>query len=98
MESKRNKYLMSKYGITEGQYNEMVKKQNYRCAICRRHRNTFKNSLAVDHDHKTGKIRGLLCFYDNKRFVGRHTSETVKKLVAYLLPGWKLTKEVTDGA
>ncbi len=91
-DEKRNKYLLKKYGISLDQYNEILKKQNNACAICKRDRSNFKNNLAVDHDHKTGEVRGLLCFYDNKRFVGRHTKDTVRKLIAYLLPGWRVVK------
>ncbi len=42
-------------------YNEMFVKQKGKCAICNKHQSEFKRSLAVDHDHKTGKIRKLLC-------------------------------------
>lgn len=87
---KRDKYLQKKYGISLKQYNEMLKSQNNACAICKRHKSHFSKSLAVDHDHKTGEIRGALCFFCNKRFVGRHTKETVLKLVEYLLPGKKV--------
>lgn len=44
------------YNITEEQFNSLIKKQNKACAICLRE--TF---LCVDHDHNTGKVRGLLC-------------------------------------
>jgi hypothetical protein len=37
-------------------YREMLDEQGYRCAICRR-----KSSLGVDHDHRSGVVRGLLC-------------------------------------
>jgi len=57
---KRNIRLRREYGITLLQYNEMLKNQKYRCAVC------FKqNVLVVDHNHKTGKIRGLLCMSCN---------------------------------
>lgn len=59
--------LKKNFGITFEQYNEILIKQNYVCAICKEKEKTkhhvtneFK-SLAVDHCHKTGKIRGLLC-------------------------------------
>lgn len=48
------------YGIDIEQYNQMLEKQNHTCAICGGVEK-FNNSLAVDHDHKTGKVRGLLC-------------------------------------
>jgi len=59
---KRLKYL---FGITLKEYDKMLKEQNSRCVICgtkKVGRNQYNNrSLGVDHDHKTGKIRGLLC-------------------------------------
>jgi len=89
----KDDYLKKKYGITLQQYNEMLKGQNYSCAICNQHESNFKKKLAVDHDHKTNEVRGLLCFYCNKRVVGQHTSVSVLKLVRYLLPGFKLIKK-----
>lgn len=61
-ESQRKYYLPSKYGITEDQYNQMLLDQEGVCAICKGG-NKFKKpwNLAVDHDHDTGKVRGLLC-------------------------------------
>lgn len=89
-DEKKNKYLVSRYGITLKQYRQMLKKQGNACAICKRDQSLFSKSLAVDHDHKSGEVRGLLCFFCNKRFVGRHTKDTVLKLLAYLLPGKKV--------
>lgn len=60
-QSRRNKFLIKKYGITIDQYNQMFISQNGRCSGCDRHQNELSKSLAVDHDHKTGIVRGLLC-------------------------------------
>ncbi len=65
--------------------NDLIKKHGNQCAICKRHRDEFKNSLSVDHNHKTGKIRGLLCFQCNKFKVGRNTIETSKAIYDYLV-------------
>lgn len=51
--------LRLKYGITQEQYDEMVRRQNGLCAICEHA--PIQKVLVVDHDHKTGVIRGLLC-------------------------------------
>jgi len=48
------------YGISAQKYVLMFAEQLGRCAICTDEPKSFKR-LAVDHDHKTGKIRGLLC-------------------------------------
>lgn len=42
-------------------YNRFYQGQYGHCAICRRHSTEFKQALAVDHDHKTHIVRGLLC-------------------------------------
>ena len=56
-----------KYKINTKPYNKMLKEQNNLCAICGEKESVVdsrwktKRSMAVDHNHKTGKIRGLLC-------------------------------------
>jgi len=69
----RRRYsLKKKYGLTIEQYDEMLQKQNNVCAICQEPslsldpRTNKVRRLAVDHCHKTGKIRGLLCSKCNK--------------------------------
>ncbi|KKM02643.1 hypothetical protein LCGC14_1782310 [marine sediment metagenome] len=57
----RDHLLKRRFGITLEEYNQILENQNYCCKICERHESKFKISLAVDHDHETGKIRGLLC-------------------------------------
>lgn len=49
------------YGITIDEYNSLFVKQQGCCAICGKHQSEFERALYVDHDHKTGKVRGLLC-------------------------------------
>lgn len=55
--------------ITVSEWKALFEKQKNRCAICDRHSSEFKKSLAVDHDHKTGRVRGLLCFSCNRYLV-----------------------------
>lgn len=67
----KNKHLMRAYGITVEQYRDLQMKQNNVCACCKKpesrysHHSKTLSDLAVDHCHKTGKIRGLLCFKCN---------------------------------
>ena len=61
-ERQRQNKLKKRYGITAQQYDEMYAAQSGCCAICGKHQTQLKKSLAVDHDHKTGQVRGLLCF------------------------------------
>ena len=48
-----------RYGMTADQYREMLALQDGCCAICRR--KPTGRRLAVDHEHRTGRVRGLLC-------------------------------------
>lgn len=58
----KNKHLESTYGISIDEYNNKLIIQNNRCAICGKHESEInRGRLFVDHDHDTGKIRGLLC-------------------------------------
>jgi len=56
--SQRNRNLQAKFGICEAQYDLILKSQNGVCAIC--DLPPGGENLCVDHDHKTGKIRGLI--------------------------------------
>lgn len=58
---KRDAMLQREYGITLDEYFEMLEKQNYSCDICNISQKDLKKPLFVDHCHKTGKVRGLLC-------------------------------------
>ena len=51
-------HYRTKYRLSVGTYNLLLKAQKDRCAICRQKDN---RALSVDHDHDTGIIRGLLC-------------------------------------
>ena len=64
----RNSYLKKKYNISNEEYYSLYNKQNGKCAICFQcieiilnKRGNNSNSCHLDHDHKTGKIRGMLC-------------------------------------
>lgn len=52
----KNNKLKHYYGITLSDFNSLVKKQDEKCALCKK-----KEKLVIDHNHKTGRIRGLLC-------------------------------------
>jgi len=47
-----------RYGLTEEKYNNMILSQNNLCAICNK---SSRKTLHIDHSHKTGEVRGLLC-------------------------------------
>lgn len=49
-------HLKNSYGLTFEDREKLIKDQNSKCLICGE-----KKKLIIDHDHKTGKVRGLLC-------------------------------------
>lgn len=60
VENYRERHLMTKYGITLDYYDKLLEVQNYCCDICK-NVNKSERRLCVDHNHTTGKVRGLLC-------------------------------------
>lgn len=63
---------------------KLYDKQGGKCYICGKPESHFTKRLAVDHNHKTGRVRGLLCFRCNKFQLGRHTIESIVALLIYL--------------
>lgn len=60
----RNNKLQVNYGITSNDYQNLLILQDSRCGICNDYE-TIGRTFAVDHCHKTGSVRGLLCFNCN---------------------------------
>jgi len=54
-------YNLKQYGISLDGYNKIFQKQQGKCAICGIHQSELYRSLDVDHNHNSGKVRGLLC-------------------------------------
>lgn len=73
------------YGLTAGEYHELLEFQDGRCYICQRRPQSKR--LAVDHDHKTGAVRGLLCRNCNRDVLGhlREELEAFERAIDYLL-------------
>lgn len=71
--------------MTYERYLQMLESQNSCCAICGGHQDDFKRKLCVDHDHKTGEARGLLCDACNGG-IGklRDSVELLEKAIKYL--------------
>lgn len=83
------------YGITVDDYNRMLTEQGGACAVCgtqspggRAYKKIAREMFDVDHCHKTGAVRGLLCGRCN-RLVGLagDSAETALKLADYLRKG-----------
>jgi hypothetical protein len=79
----RNRTIKWKYGITSEEYETLVFKQNNLCAICDKPNN--EQRLDIDHNHETGKVRGLLCHQCNLA-IGcfKDNIEFMKKAIKYL--------------
>ena len=82
-----------KFGVDQEMYDEMVAEQDNCCAICGEHASVPKDrwdgtsELQIDHCHKTGLVRGLLCTQCNNG-LGRFKDniENLKKAIWYLEP------------
>ena len=59
------RYKMWKYGITNEQWDDLFDKQERCCAICKT-RDPNKGQWCTDHDHDSGKVRGILCHHCNR--------------------------------
>lgn len=73
----------TKYGLTESEYKELFKTQDNKCLICG---DSFDNTKAfVDHDHLTGKVRGLLCTRCNSLLgMCKDNVDILKSAITYL--------------
>lgn len=86
IEQRKNSHLEKKYGITLKEYKKILSNQNGVCLICR---NKDIRKLAVDHNHKTGEIRGLLCGKCNQG-IGLFNDDIkiLRRAIEYLKNGW----------
>lgn len=82
--------LRKHFGITLEQYRQMSNAQNHKCAICDGYETSVdakgaERFMAVDHCHKTGKIRALLCAACNKSLGGfKDSPDLLKKAAEYI--------------
>lgn len=83
-ESRRKRFgylIESRYGLSLEEFDALVLVQEGRCALCA----TPDPSLVVDHDHVTGRVRGLLCRFCNRAIaLWGDQPEGAHRLVAYL--------------
>lgn len=84
-EQKRDWELRKLYGITLAQFNTLLERQHGVCAGCGSI-NSANHSLGVDHNHETGKIRGLLCNKCNCAIgLARNSPAHLYRLASYLV-------------
>jgi hypothetical protein len=80
----KKSFIKRTYGIVYEDYLSMHREQDYKCKICKRHADEFKKGLVVDHDHKTGKVRALLCTNCNSQLHVLENKELYDKYMNYL--------------
>jgi hypothetical protein len=87
--------LRNKYGVSLEEYDRMVCRQGNRCAICKSEPTDRElgAKLYIDHDHRTGKVRGLLCS-DCNHGLGMFRDEIARlqQAVRYLRKGSTMKK------
>jgi hypothetical protein len=81
----RDRQYRKLYGIGVIEYEDMLKSQNYACALCLTPQIQLLIKLSVDHCHSDGKVRGLLCHPCNT-FLGliQDDVERLKRMIGYL--------------
>ena len=84
-DARRSRRLKSLYGVTLAEYEELAAYQDWVCWICGKNEVGKDGRLHVDHDHKTGKVRGLLCLRCNSG-IGSflESSELLQRAIEYL--------------
>lgn len=81
----RKSRLKRTYGITEKEWQTMFKNQGGKCALCNKDHKEMKTKMHTEHNHKSGKIRALVCFYCNVFRIGKLNLEWSKKVYEYML-------------
>ena len=84
-QNERREAVWARQGIkmTVGEYDKQLAAQDGVCAICYKPPSK-KKRLDVDHNHKTSKVRGLLCYACNHFLIGRATVAQLRAAVAYM--------------
>ena len=84
---RRERLLKQKYNLSLDDYQNLLIKQNFKCKICQCSEGERGRSyFAVDHDHKTGNVRGLLCDLCNGGLgMFRDDPEILKTAINYLM-------------
>jgi hypothetical protein len=91
--ARKRSMLKKLYGISLEQRDQLLQAQGNACAICRFEFGNEKKSrlMHVDHDHKTGKVRGLLCHHCNVLLGhARESIELLKSAIGYI---WRTNAE-----
>ena len=75
---------MKSYGLTHEEHKKLIDKNNNLCWLCNK-----RKAIRIDHDHKTGKVRGVLCGFCNQSLAmidnEQKPLEMIEKIKKYLL-------------
>lgn len=93
----KNSYYQRNYGLTEAQYEDKKKEQDYKCKICGQEGFCIGNKnhtekLVVDHDHESGQVRDLLCHNCNRALGLLQDSVIIADSALQYLKRWKAAK------
>lgn len=84
-EQRRQKLLKYVYGMSQEDYDTMLQRQDYKCAICGLSENKVGKHFFVDHCHSTGIVRGLLCYHCNTLLgMSRDNVDVLTSAISYL--------------
>ena len=80
-----NKSLLKTYGITRDEFNLILKQQQGKCAICKKPLVPGRDRC-LDHSHKSGAVRGILCWFCNYKLLGnsRDDNQLLRRAADYL--------------
>lgn len=79
-ETKRRWNLRTRYDLAPQDVETLLERQQHRCAVC----DVSLTSYRIDHDHKTGAVRGILCHRCNLLLAGLEDEDFMRKARAYL--------------
>ena len=85
VEYQKCKRLRKTFGLTLDQWNQKLAEQGFRCDCCGSADPKHKRGWQTDHDHSTGKVRGLLCGACNIVLTYQLTEERLEQMRLYLV-------------
>jgi hypothetical protein len=81
----RRSFVKTVYGLSKNDFDALLLNQDGKCAVCKNESPGGHGQWHIDHDHKTQRVRGLLCVNCNCNKVGMNDLESAKAVLAYLL-------------
>ena len=76
---KKTRDMLRKYGLSRKEYLKMIEDVSGICPVCNK-----RKAIFIDHDHKTNKVRGILCGYCNLILPLVEDKKTLKRAIKYL--------------